>query len=35
MTPKEASQKKNETEVWRNLYGNYSAPMQSHQPAQA
>ena len=26
MTPKEASQKKNESKVWRNLYGNYSPP---------
>jgi len=26
MTPKEASQKKNETKIWRNLYGNYSPP---------
>ena len=23
MTPKEASKKKNETKVWRNLYGDY------------
>jgi len=26
MTPKEASQKENEAEVWRNLYGNYDPP---------
>jgi len=24
MTPKEASEKKNEVKVWRNLYGNYT-----------
>jgi len=26
MTPKEASEKKNETKIWRNLYGNYDPP---------
>ena len=25
MTPKEASEKKNEVKVWRNLYGNYTS----------